>query len=284
MVLIVAVVLLMYFRTPGTAGTSHAVQCTEQKGIALKWMKPFALCGNVYGVAEGENSSILEMHFPLCLEGNCLIACASATVSHVNITFEWCAHRTVPALLLPNRIHRLDLTVDWDNESVTFYGYSKGYRVVFEIGRNVSCIEAACRQIILYASEKSKLPEPYSFHPAYSSGGQTREKLPFNLHGNKNISCFRQKGIALRWVHPFSIRGELIGMVEGLSASATNYYTVSLHNQCIVIMFDIDRQYVNLVLEQWDSFDANLMLADHINETDFTIEQRGRSILKTAEK
>lgn len=67
-------------------------------------------------------------------------------------------------------------------------------------------------------------------------------------------------------------------MVEGSSASATNYYTVSLHNQCIVIMFDIDRQYVNLVLEQWDSFDASLMLADHINETDFTVEQRGRSV------
>lgn len=179
MVLIVAVVLLMYFRTPGTAGTSYAVQCTEQKGIALKWIKPFALCGDVYGVAEGEHPDVLEMHFPLCLEGNCLIACASATVSHVNITFEWCAHRAVPALLLPDRIHGLDLTVDWDNESVTFYGCSKGYRVEFEIGRNVSCIEAACQQIILYASEKSKLPEPYSFHPAYNSGvGLTREKLP----------------------------------------------------------------------------------------------------------
>uniref|UniRef100_A0A182MRT1 Uncharacterized protein n=1 Tax=Anopheles culicifacies TaxID=139723 RepID=A0A182MRT1_9DIPT len=256
MVLPVVVVLLMCLGW--TAGFNRTVECTVQAGIALKWIKPFSICGGVFGIAEGYNTSY-DQHFPLSLEGNCLMACVSVTHSRVNFTFEWCAHKPVPALLQRLRTDLLDFTVNKVNETFTFYGCTSNYIIVIEIENNSSCITAVCRTMVLYAKDKNELPEPYSFHPKYTVG-QPREKL----------LAYRISPILQRMYR----KGQMIGMVEGLRTSK-NFYPMSMHAHCLVASFQLNENDITFSIEQWNDFETSLMLVDHIKDLDLTVEQYG---------
>uniref|UniRef100_A0A182SMM0 Uncharacterized protein n=1 Tax=Anopheles maculatus TaxID=74869 RepID=A0A182SMM0_9DIPT len=176
MVPIAGIVLLMFLGL--SVDSSPVAKCTEQKGIPLKWIQPFSICGGVVGVREGFNASFAQ-HYPLLSNGKCLIACVNVTVSRVNFTLEWCAHRREPTLQLRHRMQEMDFSVDRANESVTFYGCTTNYVAVIEMETDVSCIAAPCRTILLYVRERSELPRPYSFHPVYTDR-QAIQKLPAN--------------------------------------------------------------------------------------------------------
>uniref|UniRef100_A0A182QMQ5 Uncharacterized protein n=1 Tax=Anopheles farauti TaxID=69004 RepID=A0A182QMQ5_9DIPT len=94
----------------------------------------------------------------------------------------------------------------------------------------------------------------------------------FYQHGTgRDKSCYMQKGIALKWVSPFEIRGEVIGFVEGVNNSQ-DYYPVALHPYCLYAHIAVTGTHVQLILEQWNHFDSILLLATHISEVDFTVE------------
>uniref|UniRef100_A0A182SN50 Vitellogenin domain-containing protein n=1 Tax=Anopheles maculatus TaxID=74869 RepID=A0A182SN50_9DIPT len=106
----------------------------------------------------------------------------------------------------------------------------------------------------------------------------TAAQLTYNIHHQSQLqSCFHQKGTAIGWVQPFSIRGEIIGIVEGLRMDR-DFYPLALHPHCLVASVEIDPLYVTFRIEQWNHHDTSLMLTNHIHDVDFTLEQYGQGI------
>uniref|UniRef100_A0A182IW35 Uncharacterized protein n=1 Tax=Anopheles atroparvus TaxID=41427 RepID=A0A182IW35_ANOAO len=147
-----------------------ATHCFDQRGIALGWVQPFSFCGILTVIVEGLGPS--PNYFPMKLYSGCMMACASADQQQVHLQFKWCSNITEPALMLPEYIHDLDITVAKHRDLYKFYGCGETFRAMFEIVGNSTCYESSCRPQMAFVGQLDEMRRTYGFHSDYATDKQ----------------------------------------------------------------------------------------------------------------